>query len=51
MAWLVVPAAAAIASIALFELVLWRRTRSTERWRAALDAYADREIDRKRPAM
>ena len=37
-----------VALITLFQLVLLHRARSARRWRAALDAYAAREIARGR---
>jgi hypothetical protein len=44
-------AAAAIGLIALFQLVRMYRARAARRWKAALDAYAEREIARDRPVQ
>src|SRR5262249_22258043 len=46
--WQVLLVAAAIALAALLQLVWLYRARSARRWRAALDAYATREIARER---
>jgi hypothetical protein len=42
------PSAAAVALIALLQVLWLYRARTTRRWRAALDAYAAREIARDR---
>ena len=46
--WHVLLAAGAVALLALFQVVWSYRARSTRRWKAALDAYAAREIARDR---
>jgi hypothetical protein len=46
--WRVLLAAVVVVLIALLQFVGLRRARSTRRWKAALNAYAEREITRDR---
>jgi hypothetical protein len=45
--WKAIPLAAALAST-MAAGIMWQQSRARRRWRAALDAYAERELSRQR---